>query len=420
LNVLFLAPYLPFPPHGGGKLRMYHLLRLAARRHNVHLLTLAQVEDSAEGVARLREMCDVTVLPAARHTLGRRLRALAFSTTPDMLLRGKETRFAETLASLLGSRKWDVVQAESIEMTQYGRTTGAAQTTSDVVPLYCYDAFNAEYLLQKRAFLTALRQPRMLHAAAYSLVQWHKLRRFEQRLARRFDLLFAVSKIDGRILADLAPGIEIEVVPNGVDTHYFSPTALETTASHPVSDKRGRYLLFTGTLDFRPNVDALSWFVKAMWPELRGRFPSLRLCIAGQRPAPGVQELGSVQGVEVIGPVNDMRQLFADASVYVLPMRIGGGVRLKLLEAWAMGVPCVTTTLGAEGVTGFEPGVHALVADEAEAFAQAVERLLADQTLAGKLAMAGRELVERHYDWQPIFERMEAAWERRLATAPGS
>jgi glycosyltransferase involved in cell wall biosynthesis len=402
MKILFLAPYAPFPPRGGGEQRMYHMLRLTAERHDVHLLTFVADDNVARALEPLRSLCGVHTVQAPVHSLPRRVRTLVGSGTPDMVLRGQDERFAHALAQLLNGCRFDVVQAESIEMAQYGRFQ--RRRVGDE-PLWVYDAFNAEYLIQRRAFFTDIGRMRKLPIAVYSFVQWMKLWNYERSLARRFDLAFAVSHPDRRYLSKLAPRLPVMVVPNGVDTMYFQRHV-------PASGEEPPVVLFTGTLDFRPNIDALAWFVGNVWRVVRSRRPNLRFCVVGQRPTPEVQQLGGVPGVEIIGPVDDVRPWFNRAAGYVLPMRVGGGVRLKLLETWSMGLPCVTTTLGTEGVDGFVAGEHALVADDAAAFANAIERLLDEPALRSAIAQRGRHLVEDRYDWRPIVAHMEQMWQR--------
>ncbi len=425
MKVLFLTPYPPCPPRSGGQIRMYHMLRLLAERHELRLLTLVHADQAGHehNLDYLRQICRVDAVPAPVHSLGRRLRALLFSPMPDMLLRGKTAAFASRLQSLLASERFDVVQAESIEMAQYGRQdfvpSFERKGTAADRPRFCYDAWNAEYLLQRSAFTADIRAPRRLPAAIYSLVQWRKLHRYEQRLGRQFDLLLAVSEADRQTLARLAPGLPGTVVPNGVDTGFFRRDHALAAPNLPF-DPRVPFILFTGTLDFRANVDAVVWFVRSVWGNVHTRRPELRFRVVGQRPA-AVRELEREPGVEIVGAVEDVRPWFAHASAYVLPMRVGGGVRLKLLETLAMELPCVTTGLGAQGVEGFVPGTHALVADEPGAFGAALERLLDESATRNEMAAAGRRLVEERYDWQRIVRRMEQAWEthRGMRAAPG-
>ena len=403
MKVLFLAPYLPYPPRGGGEQRMYQMLRYVARQHDVHLLSFAMPDAD---LTPLREFCQVAIVPPPAHRAARRLRTLLFAATPDMALRGMDPRFRELLRATLEANHFDVVQCESIEMAHYGAEVMTMPAKDGGRPLRCYDAFNAEYQIQRRAALADLGRPRRWPQAGYSLIQWRKLLRYEQQLAQRCDLILAVSQDDRDELQRLAH-LPVAVVPNGVDTTYFrrsNPAVVELPA-YPT-------LLFTGTLDYRPNVDALVWFVEQVWPALHARRPDLHFRIAGQRPVSRILQLDQHDGIDVVGPVADMRPEFERATVYVLPMRVGGGVRLKLLETWAMGTPCVTTQLGIAGIDEFEPGVHALIADDPDAFRQQIERLLDDATLRDRLAHAGRQLVDQHYDWKPIVDMMQRAWER--------
>lgn len=399
LKLLFLAPYPPYPPRGGGQQRMWQFVRLLAARHETWVLTFSPSAQADQALAPLRDICHVEVVPLPRHTVERRLRALAGSTLPDMALRGRSEAYAAALSRLLAQVQFDVVQAESIETAQYG-----AQRSKG--PLWVYDAWNAEFLLQRRAFLTDARTLRSMPAAAYSFVQWHKLRAYESRLSRRFGGAFAVSEADAAVLRSLDRGLDVRVIPNGVDTDYYrasQPLAARST------DNR-RCVLFTGALSFRPNIDALRWFVSEVLPLVRADVPDLEFSIVGRDPQPVVRELGRLAGVSVAADVPDVRPFFADARAYVVPMRIGGGVRLKLLEALSMEQAVVSTTLGAQGVEGLRDGEHVLLAAGSEAFAAQLVRLLRDQALAARLAANGRRLVVERYDWRSIVPRMEAAW----------
>jgi polysaccharide biosynthesis protein PslH len=274
-------------------------------------------------------------------------------------------------------------------------------------PLRVLDEFNAEYLLQRRTALQALKatiskpQARSAAGAVYSLVQWRKLARYERRALRDCDGVFVVSHEDRAALARLDPWVRSFVVPNGVDCAYFKPFAATTTAST---------LVFTATMDYRPNVDAARWFVRDVLPQIKARHPEVQLRLVGRAPTAEVLALADDSLVTVTGEVADVRPEVARAAVYVVPMRIGGGVRLKLLEALAMQAPVVSTCLGAEGVEGLRDGEHCLLADGADAFARAVIRLLDDPALAQRLGKAGRRLVTQGYDWSAIVPRAEAAY----------
>ncbi len=400
MKILLLAPYPPYPPRGGGQQRMYQFVRHLSRDHEVWLLTFSPDESADAALESLRDRCVVMTVRQPRHTPARRLRALLLSSRPDMSLRGASPAFESALRRLVSHVPFDVIQAESIEMAQYG-------CRYDSKPLTVYDAFNAEYVIQQRACLTDARTPRTWPLAAYSLIQWRKLRRYESRLSHRFDGAFAVSREDGAILQRLNRALPVAVIPNGVDTDFFAPSA-----PRPESPP---YVLFTGTLDYRANIDAVVWFAREALPLAQVTHPSLRFVIVGRNPVAAVRELAALPGVEVIGEVEDVRPWFAGAAAYVVPMRIGGGVRLKVLEALAAGRAVVATSMGLEGIDGLAPGVHALVADAPARFAAHITTLLDDQDRARRLGDAGRALVVERYDWRSIVPRMVDRWRAWIA-----
>lgn len=398
MKILFLAPSPPYPPHGGGQQRVYQFIRHAAREHQIWLLAFSPGESATAAMSPLRDLCEVVTVPAPTRSALDRLRTTLLSPLPDMALRGRSAAFGTALAQLLDRVPFDVVQAESIEMAQYGRQHAGSR------PLYVYDAFNAEFVLQRRAFTTDLRIPRKLPAAGYSLIQWQKLRAYEIRLKQRFAGMFAVSNEDAAILGRLTAPLPLGVVPNGVDTVFFQRAA----GSVPEAD--APYVLFTGTLDFRPNIDAVTWFAQQVLPLIRAQQPAIRFAVVGRNPTAAVRDLARLPGVEIVGEVPDVRPWFERSAAYVVPMRIGGGVRLKVLEALSMELPVVATRMGVEGVEGLAGGVHALLADRPTEFAAEVGRVLGDRKLARQLGTAGRALVVERYDWQAIVPRMIALW----------
>lgn len=386
---------------------MYQFLRYAALDHEVWLLTFSPSAAATSALESLRNICTVITVPSPTHAPLKRLRTLVTSSLPDMALRGRSAAFQAALDQLIAEVPFDVVQAESIEMAQYGmarRNNG---------PLYVYDAFNAEFLLQQRAFSTDLRIARKLPVALYSLIQWRKLRRYEARLGDRFHGALAVSPDDAAVLHSLAPSLPLGVVPNGVDTEYFrvSPPHSTNVAHQPI-------MLFTGTLDFRPNIDAVTWFTHEVLPLVRAEIPDSRFLVVGRNPVEAVRELAQHPSVEIVGEVADVRPWFERAAAYVVPMRIGGGVRLKVLEALAMEQPIVATHMGVEGVEGLISGTHVLLADSPAAFATQLCAVLRDPEAQRRLGEAGRALVTERYDWRVIVPQMYALWEQwRASTA---
>ena len=237
--------------------------------------------------------------------------------------------------------------------------------------------------------------------------QFRRMRRFERDAVRRFDLVLAVSEADERTLQRLYGPLErpVHVVPTGVDTTYFAPR------DTPV---RSRHLVFTGSMDWLPNEDGVLHFVRDTLPLIREAEPSATLAIVGRDPTPAVRRLAGEYGVSVTGRVDDVRPHVAEAAVYVVPLRIGGGTRLKIFEAMSMGKPIVSTTVGAEGLP-VDDGLHLMLADTPEAFAHAVVRLLQNQTERARLGDAARHLVLERYDWTAVSGHLDAALEAAAA-----
>ena len=311
----------------------------------------------------------------------------------------------ERAANVIATARVQLVQAEGLEIAGIAlAATAHAQPriSGRQVPVLFNDQ-NAEWLLQRSAALVDLRQPRRWLRMLYSLAQWQRLRRYEAALVRAAALTTAVSPEDAHALSRLA-GRPVRVVPNGIAVDTWRHVA----DVPPEQRVEPNTLLFTGKLDYRPNVDALCWFCAAVLPRVRIQHPAVRLLVVGRDPVPAVRALAG-PGVEVVGEVPEIQPYFARAAVYVIPMRMGSGARIKLLEAWAAGVPVVATTAGAAGQAG-RPDEHLLVADDPATLATQIGRLLVDPALAQRLAAAGRALVAARYDWSVIRPQLLACY----------
>lgn len=225
--------------------------------------------------------------------------------------------------------------------------------------------------------------------------QWRKVERFERLALGWMDGALAVSALDHNRLAQWHSKLPTAVVPNGVDLDYFRPA--------PQPELRG-HIAFSGSMDWRPNQDAARYFVQEIFPLLQRVRPDLECTFVGRSPPPDIQALAKVPGVHVTGTVDDVRPYLERAGVFVVPLRIGGGSRLKILEALAMGRAVVSTSVGAEGLEVMHDR-HVVLADDPQTFAKAVLRLLDDPEQCRKLAAAGRRLVERCYDWDTLAGR---------------
>lgn len=261
------------------------------------------------------------------------------------------------------------------------------------VPVVMFE-HNVEYMIWKR--LSAI-EPSPLRRALFE-VEWRKLRAREAAACAGSDLTVAVSEPDRRILAQLAPDARTASIPTGVDTTYFSPIAGREQPSR---------LVFTGSMDWHPNEDAVLHFADSMLPLIRQQIPDVSLAVVGRRPTERLRQAGEKHGILVTGTVDDVRPYIAEASVYVVPLRAGGGTRLKIFEALAMGKAVVSTTVGAEGLA-LTPGREYVAADDPRAFAAAVVSLLRDSRRRRALGQAGRRLVEERYSWAQVAGEFES------------
>lgn len=409
MKVLFLTPQVPYPPRQGAALRNWGLISNMAARHEVALLSFLAPGQACQPAERLKEVCRIETVPFPTRTLRDRLHSILTTRQPDMALRLASEPYARRLADWLAREPFDVVHVGGIEMAPFLDVIEEARNRPPVV----FDNLNCEYLLQQRTFLTDLRSPARWSGAAYSFVQWRRLRRYEAQVCRRADRVLAVSKADAAALRRTVKGLDVTVVPNGVDTQAYRPPASEAPRRIPESA-----LVFTGTMDFRPNVDAVLWFARKVLPRVRAEVPEAHLFVVGQRPHRRLDGLRHNPAITLTGWVEDVRPYIAQAGVYIAPLRMGGGTRLKLLEAMAMGQTVVATRLGAEGYPVTD-GRELVLADTPADFAAAVVALLRTPERRARLGRAARNFVEQRYDWRIIVPRVEAVY-RSVQAETGS
>lgn len=416
MQILFLTPQLPYPPRQGTTIRNFNLIRKLAQTHTIDLLTFLAPGEELTPDNVLYELCrNVAAVEQPARSLQQRGRDTVLRLAPDMALRLASPAMHALVDAWARRTRYDVVQAEGIEMAQYGLRV-AGRRHGHEAPALVFDDHNCEYLLQQRNACTDLRQPRRWVAAGYSLVQWQKLRRYEGAILEAADATVAVSAADRAALHALAPHAALHVISNGIDLALYRPATAQPPARPPT-------LVFTGKMDYRPNVDAALWFARAVLPLVVQQAPDVRFQIVGMNPHPRLDELRGQPAVEITGAVADTRPYMYACAAYVIPMRIGGGTRFKALEAMACGAPIVSTALGVEGIP-VQDGQELLLADEPEPFARQVLRLLEDRRTSGELrrhlGLAARAFVERHYGWERIVPQLEIVYEQVVQTKGAS
>jgi glycosyltransferase involved in cell wall biosynthesis len=403
VRLLLLTPQLPYPPHTGTTkgttLRNYGLLDGLSARHEVHLLSFASPDDDLAMAGTLRTACAsiATVLEPERDVRERIWAALT-SRQPDLAHRLASPAFRQALQTALDGSHFDVVQFEGLEMAPYLEQVLEHVKRVARSPRLVLDEHNAEYVLQRRVFEIDLGVPRRWPSALYSLVQWRRLKRYESWACRHVDAVVAVSDVDAATLRQIAPGREVYVVPNGLDVESYA----RSTQSEVLPPQS---LIFTGTMDYRPNVDAVLWFAQHVYPLVRQRVPDVCFYVVGRHPHTRLDPLRELPGIAITGGVPDTRPYIRAASAYVIPLLSGGGTRFKVLEAMAMQCPIVSTSMGCDGFPVVS-GRDVLLANEPEAFAAKVVELLQDESQRRALGEAGLAFARR-YDWSALVPLLE-------------
>jgi len=291
-----------------------------------------------------------------------------------------------------------LLEKESFDIIQYAElSTGELGKTSVNGTKTILDLHNVHSAISRRWHGKGSK----LRQRAIRYLEWRRTAAYERQIAEKFSRCLTVSNSDCHALSTLIPTEKISVIPNGVDTQYFTPK---------FDQSDGDDLLYAGTMDYMPNVEAMEFFCHEVFPLIQKKNLNSRLFIVGCQPHPRVQALASQEGVIVTGAVSDVRPYFARCKVFVVPLLSGGGTRLKILEALSMEKAVISTTLGAEGLD-LEKGTHLLLADRPEDFAEGILDLLGNQDLRTQLGRNGREVVLTQYDWSAIGAKLEGVYE---------
>ena len=328
------------------------------------------------------------------------VRSLA-STRSFERLRVTLPALQRTLNRILRAQRFDVV---NLEFPYLGRYELRQAPPGARLPPVVVDSHEMAYDLARQFARAGGNLGRRLYAAA----NWRKLRREELGAYRDANGVYLCSNADERRLLDEAPGVRTAVIPNAADVEYYQPRTTD-----PPPD--GRTVVYFGLLSTIPNIDAVVHFVQDIWPRIAEADPAARFKIIGGRPPPSLLGLAGPR-VELTGFVPDLRPHLAAAAAVVVPLRLGGGTRLKIVEAMAMGKPIVSTALGAEGIEAV-PGRDILIEDEPAGFAQAVVRLLAEPGLAARIGQSARQLAVNRYSWSEAARGLENFYRRIMETA---
>ena len=381
-----------WPLDTGGRLRTFHTVAELSRRHRLVLLTTHGPGEDPEELVRQLPQCERVVSfpyqppPRGSLALAGALAASWLSPLPLDVWKWRVPALRAEVSRRLAAGEADVCVADFLIATPNVPRGGH-------VPVVLFE-HNVEHVLWRRLAEVETRHWRRRVLERES----RKMRRYEAKACREASLTVAVSEEDRALLAADAPAARIRAVPTGVDTTYFAPGA----------EERSSGLVFTGSMDWYPNEDAILHFAEHILPRIRKEVPQTRLTVVGRRPSARLRAATAGLPIEVTGRVEDVRPYVSRASVYVVPLRVGGGTRLKICEALAMGKPLVSTTIGAEGLP-LVSGEHFIRSDEPADFAEAVVSLLRDPRRRRALGDCGRRLMEERHSWPRVAGNFESS-----------
>lgn len=383
MNVTFLCQRVPWPPDRGDRITTWHFLKwLLDRGAAVRVGCFAEDDRDEDGIAFLRTRCAEVVAPR----LDRRTRKL---TSLRGLLSGEALTlpFFRSRELRTAVRRWseerdvDLIHVYSSSMAQYALDVPAK------AKLMQFAELDSDKWRQYAAVSGPL--GRWIYGR-----EFRKLLAFEDRVARAFSSSVVVSDVEKQLLERCIPGVTADVLPNGVDTEHFRSAG--DAERHPHT------LVFTGVMDYEPNVDGVLWFVTECWPKVRERFPDARLLVVGSKPTAAIQALAAQPGITVTGRVPTTPPYFDQAAVAIAPLRLARGVQNKVLEAMSMGLPVVSSPQAAQGL-GPAPKDLLAVADGAEATVAAVTRWFADPNEARRIGLAAADWIREHWHWDRVF-----------------
>ncbi|MBM3791149.1 MAG: glycosyltransferase [Acidobacteria bacterium] len=390
-RVLWLTAYLPHLGRHAGAGRMFQLLRRLAPRYRITLLSFLETDGERQFLSDVEPLCERVVAIRRRQPWrGQPWRRQAFAYEPFEEFYTQEME--DALQERLEEEDFELIQ---LEFTQMG--------------WYAHAQFGIPMLLTKHEvdFAACLRRSRAERNPVRKLRWFYNYLQVldrEIRLLRRVHGAICMTDPDRIELEKFSRGVPIHVISTGVDLDYFRP---------PPEPGRNRRMVFVGAFQHHPNVEAMTYFCRKVLPLIRQRTPSAELCIVGSGPPRAITDLAGRPGIEVTGLVPDIRPYMAAASVYIAPLRLGVGIRGKILEAWGMAMPVVATPVAAAGLRA-EPGVNMLIADDEESFAESVASLFDSAELRSRLGRAGRATAEAHYGWEAAAEQLDALYKEHL------
>jgi glycosyltransferase involved in cell wall biosynthesis len=400
MNILFLSTRSPYPLVSGHTLRTYHILEGAARKHNVILVTFVQVPDlelKEENLEHLRGLCHAVYLfeipvDVSRYKFVSSLFLNLFSKWPFVARKYDVLAFREKIREIIIKENIDLVHVDMLPLTVY---VNEFEHIPRILVNHNVESVRLHRWVQTESnFLKKV----------YLGIQWLKLKSFEIAAINKYNSCVAVSEQDKKILKDMGACDSLSVVPNGTDTTFFKPSGVKT---------KKKSVLWFGHMDVHTNKDAVLYFWRKMYPLLRRQYPEVEVSFVGTAPPKEIADAAKRNShVVVTGFVDDIRPYVDEAAVVVIPMRIGSGTRVKILDAMAMGKAIVSTSVGCEGLKVAD-GENILIADEPEDFVRKIILILTNDRLLQKISESALNLA-KEYDWEHIYKIQEQVYQDAL------
>lgn len=383
MKILIISYDFPYPPSGGSISRDYNLFKELAKYNEldwINRTTRGSVSEDRKGEMRKyfrkMEICEWDYPQDYLEFIKGIL-----TKTPYIIRRFRSEMMREVVAKFINENDYDLILCDHIYLAQY--LPEGIENRLPVIPNNEDCGFS---------FYKKMSENSSFGRKLYGKLQWKKILKYETDVLRRFGVYITTSDAEKRSIKQYVPESIVYTAENGVDTKYFRPSG---TPPQECS------LIYTAWFGYYPNVEAVTHFARSIFPLVRKELPEVRFYIVGKEPPDAVLKLGNADGITVTGYVEDVRDYFAKAGAAVIPLKTGGGTRLKILEAMASGVPVVSTRIGAEGLRA-EDGKHLLIADSDRGFAQKVATVLKDKELSRTISANARALVTEHYDWERI------------------
>lgn len=395
-DLIFVTTRIPYPPTEGHQIRTYHLLRRLAGEYNVHLLSFCRTDEEPQNAEHLRSFCKSVKLfdiPLQRSKLRLvwELLTSPVKKIPFVVTRYRSKELSSELGQLVSRLNPSLLHLDMLPLADYRNQAGKS-------PIVINNHNVESLLLKRRATATG-----NILEKIFFWIQARKLSIFERNACNDVNKVLVCSAQDKKVLQILAPKANIVVIPNGVDSQYF------VNQSDKVDTNQ---LVFVGGMGWYPNKDGIDYFCKEILPLVREHNPNIKLVVVGKTN--GVKKNRIHQDeAEYVGFVEDFRPVVAEAGIYIIPLRVGSGTRLKALEAMSMSKAIVSTSIGIEGIE-VESGNHLIIADSPTEMADAIIQLISDKERIKELGKSCRKLVEERYDWGPIGDRLVSLYQDML------